>query len=56
VDVIADGFVNGSVDPNGGNRIIHITDSTTVLKEYVESADPDRVFGHKLAAFRWAPG
>jgi hypothetical protein len=54
VDAIASGRVNGAADAAGGDRNVHITDSTLVVQDFVETSNPELVFGHKLAAFRRA--
>lgn len=51
VDVIADGRLNGSVEPDKDNRTIHITDSSTVLQAIVEESDPATLFGNAYATF-----
>ena len=51
VNAIVDGFVNGAVDPSTEGRIIHITDSTVVVRQFVEISDPDRLFTVKYASF-----
>jgi len=55
VDAIADGRVNGAVDPAGGERTIHITDSSLVLRALVEESNPGILFATKYATFRRAP-
>ncbi len=54
VDAIADGGINGSVDPGKGDRSIHITDSNVMLADFIENSNPDIVFGHKIAVFHRA--
>lgn len=54
VDAIANGFVNGSVDPGTGDRTIHITDSSVVLQNFIEETDPATVFAEKYATFKRA--
>ena len=55
VNAIVDGFVNGAVDPSSEGRIIHITDSTVVVRQFVEVSNPDRLFAVKYATFRRTP-
>lgn len=55
VNAIVDGFVNGAVDPSSEGRIIHITDSTVVVRQLVEVSNPARLFATKYAAFRRMP-
>ena len=51
VNAIVDGFVNGAVDPSSDGRIIHITDSTVVVRQFIEVSNPDRLFAVKYASF-----
>jgi hypothetical protein len=51
VNAIADGRINGSVEPAGDERLIHLADSTIMLASLIENSDPDRLFGRKFATF-----
>lgn len=55
INAIVDGFVNGAVDPSSEGRIIHITDSTVVVRQLVEVSNPERLFGIKYATFKRMP-
>lgn len=55
INAIVDGFVNGAVDPLSDGRIIHITDSTVVVRQFVEVSNPVRLFAVKYASFRRMP-
>ena len=55
VNAIVDGFVNGAVDPSSEGRVIHITDSTIVVRQLIEVSNPDRLFPVKYASFRRMP-
>lgn len=54
VNAIANGFVNGAVEPSSDGRIIHITDSTVVIRQFIESSNPARLFAVKYATFERA--
>lgn len=55
VNAIVDGFVNGAADPSSEGRIIHITDSTVVVRQFVEISNTGRLFAIKYATFQRVP-
>lgn len=55
INAIVDGFVNGAVDPSSEGRVIHIIDSTVVVREFIASSNPVRLFATKYGTFKRMP-